>query len=189
MRRAAAALVIAFSGLLAPRLQAADFRIDSQHSQARFAVRLLWLKRIEGHFERIDGEITLNARRDEAQVQATIDVNSVAMGSDRFRHWVLASEFFDAKHYPTIHFQSQRVSVAMLEHGGELAGTLTLRGVSRPVQFDVEHADCRLEQTDCRIILNGSVARSDFGMNGHSTALSDRVDLQLEIALHPALAP
>jgi len=147
-------------------------------------VRLFWLRQIRGRFDQIGGEVTLNPQRDLATVDARIDVNSVQMDSDRFRRWVLAPEFFDVEHYPTIHFVSAPVAVAKLEDGGDLSGWLTVRGVTQPAVFQMLPAHCRLDAMHtCTIELRGSIQRSDFNMNGHRTALSDRVDLGLTIEL------
>jgi len=182
VQRAAACLVLALAA--ASTLHAADYRIDPARSHAEFGVRLLWLTQVTGSFERIDGEVTLSGRRDVAVVDAHIAVDSIRMSSERFRRWVMAPEFFDAEHYPTIHFVSEPVPVASLEHGGELFGTLTLRGISRPARFELLPSPCPLEQpSDCRIEVRGDIQRSDFGMTGHRTALSNQVRLGLIIAI------
>ncbi|MGO4702682.1 YceI family protein [Dyella sp. 2RAB6] len=183
-QRAIAGFVLA---LAACTLHAADYRIDSSRSHAEFGVRLLWLTQVTGSFEHIDGDVTLSAQRDVAVVDAHITVDSIQMSSERFRRWVMAPEFFDAEHYPTIHFVSEPVPVASLEHGGALFGTLTLRGVSRPARFELLPSPCPLDTPrDCRIEARGDIQRSEFGMTGHRTALSDQVRLGLIIAIDHA---
>ncbi|WNL46166.1 YceI family protein [Dyella sp. BiH032] len=184
-QRVAAPLVLALASPSA--LHAADYRIDPARSHAEFGVRLFWLSQVTGSFERIEGEVTLSARRDVAVVDAHIAVDSIRMGSERFRRWVMAPEFFDAEHYPTIHFVSEPVPVASLENGGELYGRLTLRGVSRPAHFELLPSPCPLDSPrECRIEVRGDIQRSDFGMTGHRTALSDQVRLGLVIAIDRA---
>lgn len=181
------AVHLALALTAAPALHAADYRIDPARSHAEFGVRLLWLSQVTGSFERIDGEVTLSARRDQAVVDARIAVDSIQMSSERFRRWVLAPEFFDVARYPVIHFVSEPVPLASLERGGELYGTLTLRGVSRPARFELLPSSCPLEQPQaCRIEVRGDIQRSDFGMTGHRTALSDQVRLGLLIAINRA---
>ncbi|MFC4765425.1 YceI family protein [Dyella koreensis] len=165
-------------------LHAADYRIDPLRSYADFGVRLLWLSQVEGRFERIDGEVTLSAQHDMALVDARIAVDSIRMDSDRFRRWVLAPEFFDLQHYPAIHFVSEPVPLRSLQQGGELFGALTMRGVTRPAHFELLPSHCPLDAPQqCKIELRGTVQRSDFGMTGHRTALSDQVSLGLLIAI------
>lgn len=176
------ALLVAF-----PSASAADYRIDRTRSHAEFSVRLLWVRQIGGRFTRIEGDVTLNPLRDTAVVEATVDVHSVAMSSARLRRWVLDPEFFDARRFPTIRFLSVPLPVRALDQGGPLPGWLTLRGVTRPVQFRLEPASCTLRQdTVCRIEVRGQIRRSDYGMNAHRTAVSDTVDLGMLITLGAA---
>ncbi|HEX7813643.1 YceI family protein [Dyella sp.] len=170
--------------MLACATHAADFHIDPQRSHADFGVRLLWVRQVTGRFQQIGGEVNFNGRRDTATVDARIDVNSVAMDSDRFRRWVLAPEFFDVEHYPTIRFVSAPVTLDKLQDGGDLSGWLTLRGITQPTVLEILPSHCRLDAAPtCTIELRGSVQRSDFNMSGHRATLSDRVELGLSIEL------
>jgi polyisoprenoid-binding protein YceI len=142
------------------------------------------VRRIAGRFTHIEGEVNLNPLRDTAVVQATVDVDSVAMTSARLRRWVLDPEFFDARRFPTIQFVSAPLPVRALDQGGPLPGWLTLRGVTRPVEFRLEPGHCTLRRnTTCQIEVRGQIQRSDYGMTGHSTAVSDTVELGLNITL------
>ncbi|WP_266168595.1 YceI family protein [Dyella subtropica] len=182
-----------FGWLLAPvllatsPLHAADYRIDPLRSHADFGVRLLWLSQVSGRFEQISGDVTLGAQHDMAVVDAHIVVNSIRMDSNRVRRWVLAPEFFDVEHYPTIHFVSEPMPLTALEQGGDLLGSLTLRGVTRPAHFRLLPSRCSpnaLQQ--CRIEVRGDIQRSDFGMTGRRATLSDQVSLGLVIAIDDA---
>lgn len=164
--------------------QAADYRIDPARSHADFGVRLFWLSQINGRFDEIDGDVTLSTLHDTAIVDASITVDSIRMGSDRIRRWVLAPDFFDASRFPSIHFISDPISLAMLEKGGNLDGTLTLRGVTKPAHFEVLPSHCPLDTPQqCVISVRGTIQRSDFGMTNHRTAISDQVQLGMMISL------
>jgi polyisoprenoid-binding protein YceI len=162
-------------------------RIDPLRSHAEFTVRLLWFQHIRGRFERIRGALTWMPADDAGVVEAWIDVASVRMPELRYKHWLLAPEFFDAAQYPHIHFVSTPVPMAELAAGGPLRGRLTMRGVTRPVDFRMLPSACpRPRAAPCTIRVLGTVRRSDFGMRGHRAALSDRVQLGLLIVLQPA---
>jgi polyisoprenoid-binding protein YceI len=161
-----------------------DYRIDPAASQAAFQVRLLWLEHINGNFTQVIGEVVPGPHGDSWVVDATIPVDSVSMPTKRIRRWVLAPDFFDAGHHPTIHFVSDPIAQAELDHGGTLTGYLTLRGVTAPIQFAVQPIQCeQLPLSSCRILLHGSLQRSAFGMTSDRLALSDSVDLNLSITL------
>jgi polyisoprenoid-binding protein YceI len=173
--------------LLLPALAAAietDYRIDPATSQATFEVRLFWVDSIDGHFTQVAGDVLPGPHADSWVVDATITVDSVAMSSSHMRQWVLAPSFFDAGHHPVIHFVSDPVAKAELDHGGMLSGYLTMRGVTAPVRFVVQPVHCeRLVNEPCRILLHGHLHRSTFGMTSDRLALSDSVELNLSITL------
>jgi polyisoprenoid-binding protein YceI len=161
-----------------------DYRIDPASSQATFQVRLFWLDHVNGDFTQVSGEVDPGPLPDSWVVDATIPVDDVSMPSTRMRQWVLAPAFFDAEHHPLIHFVSNPFTQEELDGGGTLTGYLTLRGVTAPIRFSVQPAHCvPLAPTPCRIVLNGRLQRSTFGMNSDRVALSDRVDLSLSITL------
>jgi polyisoprenoid-binding protein YceI len=172
--------------LTAPVARATDFRIDQTRSYADFGVRLLWLHTIDGRFTEIAGDVNLDGRG-MATVDVRIAVNSVAMESTRFRRWVLAPEFFDAAAHPTARFLSDPVPLVRLASGGSLDGQLNLRGVMRPIHLELLPADCAEIAAACTIRAQGFVSRSDFGMTSHGATLSDRVRLDLRIALESTL--
>ena len=179
MRPAALAALLVLALASCPAA-ASVWRIESPPSHADFGVRLLWLHTIRGRFERIagavepgpDGRVVVNAR---------VAVDSLTMESQRLRRWVLDDEFFDAAQYPTLQFVSRPVPRGTLDEGGQLDGQLTLRGVTRPVRFDLLPARCTADA--CMIEAHGQLRRSEFGMGGHRAVLSDHVELALSIAI------
>jgi polyisoprenoid-binding protein YceI len=174
---------IAMFFLASPAI-AADLRIDPVRSKADFSVRLLWVTSVTGHFEGIRGDLTTDPATATAVVRADIDTESIRMESARLRRWVLAPEFFDAEHHPTIHFVSQPTSITLLSHGGDVAGELTMRGVTRPVTFRLMANSCQPEaMAGCVLQLQGIIDRTEFGMLGRRGALSDRVNLGMAIVI------
>jgi len=164
------------------------YPIDGARSQAVFGVRVLWLHTISGRFAHIVGVLTPNPSGTTAVVNASIAVASVEMESARTRRWMLAPDFFDAEHYPDIHFISDPVPLTALEHGGDITGHLSMRGRIRPVRFALLPSRCSLSlPKQCTIEVQGSVQRADFDMSSYRGALADRVDLSLEIALDEPL--
>ena len=182
------AALAALALMLAPMpiLAGTAFQFDAARSQAEFGVRLLWLHTISGRFAQITGAVRLDAKG-LATVDAHIRTSSLTMASASLRRSVLAEDFFDAAHYPGIHFLSEPVPLARLSNGGALEGWLSLRGVTRRVRFELLPARCSgLTARGCTIEARGAILRSAFGMSSHRATLSDRVQLGLQIALDPA---
>lgn len=188
MQRPGWLAVLLLLPLLIGTATAAGYQIDSERSQATFDVRLLWLHTINGRFPHIVGVLQPGVPPDTMVVDASIALASVEMDSPRTRRWLLAPDFFDAEHYPTIHFVSDPISPATLAQGGGLTGQLSMRGMIRPIRFELLPSRCSLDAPQlCRIELHGQLQRSDFNMSGYRGALSNRVDLNLEIALAATL--
>lgn len=183
MRHLLSAIVVL---LAAAPLSAADLRIDPQRSRAQFSVRLLWVSTVTGSFEGIRGEIAIDSSTQSAIVRADIDTESIKMESARLRRWVLAPEFFDAKRFPSIHFESSPTPLHLLSEGGDVKGKLTLRGVTQPVTFHLQANRCPPQAlAGCVLQLQGMIDRTDFEMRGRRGALSDRVNLGMAIVLIP----
>ena len=170
--------------LLAAPVAAADLRIDSSRSRAEFSVRLLWVSTVAGSFDGIRGDVVIDPKTRTAVVRADLETESIHMESSRLRRWVLAPEFFDSEHHPNIHFESSPTPLALFSGGGTVEGSLTLRGITRPVTFRLAPNNCNnAAMAGCVLHLQGTIDRTDFDMRGRRGALADRVNLGMAIVL------
>ena len=160
--------------------------LDSARSHATFGVKVMWLLPIHGRFGKVAGVVAIDRFRSFATVDARIDANAVEMSTKSYEDWVKSDEFFDVAHYPDIHFVSESFPLQRLRSGGQLSGTLTVRGVEQPETFKLEAADCDHPAYDCPIMVSGSIRRSAFGMRSRRGALSDKVDLHFEVYAIPS---
>ncbi len=158
-------------------------RIDSAHSSASFAVRTLWLQKIEGRMPGLLGTVVLGDS-EQTRVDAQVDVNQVRMDNERYKSMLRSPEFFDTENHPTIRFRSSAFDTRLLFDGGNIDGELTMRGVTRAVTFELLPGSCQRDQLKaCRIRVRGVIERSRFGMNAHRFTVSDHVHLRLAIRL------
>jgi polyisoprenoid-binding protein YceI len=108
------------------------FDIDKAHSEAAFQVRHL-LTKVRGRFTDFSGVLRFDDEKPEqAVVEFTINTASIDTGvADRDAH-LRSEDFFAVETHPTITFVSEQIT----RKGSEtfdVAGTLTMRGVSRAV--------------------------------------------------------
>lgn len=107
------------------------------HTAAEFSVRHMMVTEVRGHFKDVHGELDwddADPARGHAEVR--IDARKLWTGEpDRDAH-LESADFLDAEHHPEIRFTG---SVAKVVGPGEfqVAGELTIRGVTRPVRLDV----------------------------------------------------
>jgi polyisoprenoid-binding protein YceI len=158
--------------------------LDADRSRATFEVKVLYIIGVRGEFGSVHG--TLRADQVSASVDATIDTNAVHMRNRHYESWAKSAEFFDGEHFPQIHFASEPFPLQRLTDGGEISGTLTIRGIRQPALFTIAPAECAAPLSGaCAVAASGTIRRSDFGMRSRRGALADKVDLSLSIFVRP----
>lgn len=119
-----------------PGYKVGTWTIDPVHSEVGFSIRHLMISKVKGKFETFSGTVVTPENPLEASVTASAEVASVTTNNaDRDAH-LRTGDFFDAENNPTIDF----VSTGIRQNGDTFLvdGTLTMRGVSKPVTFDFE---------------------------------------------------
>lgn len=189
------------SGLLAASLSASParadadvhtvnvpMRIDTSHSDASFSLRVALVRRLNGWFDYFEGFVTRSEERRTFSVDVRLAVLSLQMENPSHARWAASEEFFDAERHPWIRFHAVDVPDRLLRDGGPLHGSLTLRGITQPVEFELLAADCERPGLDCDVIAEGEVQRTDFGMTTKRLVVADKVRLELRIRLIPPTA-
>ncbi|HET7843410.1 MAG TPA: YceI family protein [Xanthomonadales bacterium] len=162
------------------------FEIDPVHTQVYFLVSHLGFSRSLGKFAKFSGELVFDGDDwSTAKVDATVDVASLYLGDAGWEKKVLSDSFFDAKQYPTARFVSTKLMRDGTADRGKLEGQLTLRGVTRPVVFDVVLNRVGRDTFSFRHVAgfsaHATVKRSEFGMRGSLPAVGDEVEIRLEV--------
>jgi polyisoprenoid-binding protein YceI len=114
------------------------WQIDSSHSGAQFSVRHMMVTTVRGQFGAVKGTVKWDAANPaKSSVEAVIDASTIDTGHAKRDADLKGADFFEVDKYPTIQFKSTKVEPA---GSGRLkvTGDLTMRGVTRPVVFDVE---------------------------------------------------
>jgi polyisoprenoid-binding protein YceI len=161
--------------------------LDSIRSHADFEVKVLWLIGLHGDFGQVQGTLVIDRFRGQASVDARINASDVRMRSHNYETWARSAEFFDAQHYPQIHFVSESFPLVRLIKGGHIDGNLTLRGIRHRARFTLAEAACPDPLGGaCPVQADGAIRRSDFGMHSRRGTLADKVELHLSIYVKPA---
>ena len=163
--------------------------LDGARSDAQFRVKAAWLLGVRGNFTSVGGQLAVDRSNGMVVVDARIQAKAVRMNLRGYEDWVKSSEFFDVVRHPEIRFVSNPFPIQRLQEGGALPGTLTLRGVSAPVQFRLDAANCEQPGYACAIVASATIRRSEFGMRSRLGTLSDKVQLSFDAYLEPAAKP
>jgi polyisoprenoid-binding protein YceI len=117
--------------------QPGAFALDPYHTTVGFVARHLMVSKVRGSFTEVSGAITIAENPLDSSVQATMKADSITTGApDRDNH-LRSTDFLDTQTYPELTFRSTGVKNLS---GSEfvLAGDLTIRDVTRPVELKVE---------------------------------------------------
>lgn len=186
LRQAAIAALIALSAIAAGPASAEPqrFKIDPAHSFPHFAVSHLGFSTHRGRFDRTTGTVELDAAAGRGRIVVEIDAGSVDTGDPELEKQLRSDSFFDAATFPTLRFESSDVRFDG-DRPVSASGTLTLRGVSKPVEITIERYNCGLHpllrQRICGAEASATIRRSDFGMSKFPSMIGDEVAISLQV--------
>jgi len=167
------------------------YAIDPAHSRIGFVARHAMVTKVRGSFNDFEGEGYFDAASPErSHLEVTIKAASIdTRNPDRDAH-LKSNDFFDMDNYPVISFVSTSVEAAG-EGRYRVNGDLSIKGVTKPVSFDLEFTGSAVDPFgNHRIGLEGgtTVNRRDWGVNWNAALeaggvlVSDKVTLELEIS-------
>ena len=173
----AAAAVLAASPVLAD-----TYAIDKAHSEASFQIRHM-MSKVRGHFNDYAGTINVDpAKPESASVEFAVKAASIDTSNEGRDTDLRSPNFFDVEKFPEMTFQSTAV-----ERTGEttlkVTGTVTLRGITRPMLLAVSVTDRKPDAPAgaryARFRAEGSIKRSEFGMTKFVEVVGDTVDITI----------
>jgi len=161
---------------------ATDYDIDAGHSTVMFRCKHLDLSYVWGRFDKFSGAFTLADDASESSVEIVIDAASVNSNSDGRDKHLRGPDFFAAKEFPDMTFQSTKVSAGK-DDVFTITGDMTIRGKTTEVTFDVQkigEADTRMGR---RAGFEGSfvVDRMAFGIDAYGEMLGHDVTMTFAI--------
>ena len=156
-----------------------SYDVDPERTTIRFRTRHMFgLGPVHGTFALRSGAITVTEPVDGSAVYAEIDAASFRTGNPQRDQTILQRRYLDASRYPVITFAShgiQRHDTG--QAAGAIGGTLTVRGVERPVTLVVTAA----EQAGADVAVSATlhIDRFDFGMTAMRGVAGRYLDLEL----------
>lgn len=192
-KRLLLSLAVAIGLLSAPSTQAGDlFNFDPAHSSIVFKVRHFF-GTAKGKFTKFGGTIEVDREHPEkSSVSATIQAASIDTANAKRDEHLRTADFFNVRQFPEITFKSRRVKQTG-PNAGEIAGDLTMHGVTRPITLNVQllgdsQSAAKNSTTRWRVS-TAPLKRSDFGI-GEGTGGEWMIgnDVTVEIKIEAARA-
>lgn len=181
-------LALGFACLAAPMVgaQTSTWAIDPAHSEVEFAVRHMGVSNVHGRIGGIAGNILFNDEdATKSTVSVTIDVTTLDTGVTARDSDLKSPNWFDVAKFPSASFESTSVTVSGTHM--KIDGNLTIHGIKRPVELDVEGPSPAVPGMDHKphsgYSATTTVKRKDFGVgvNAPSTMVGDDIKLTIEL--------
>lgn len=155
--------------------------IDARASQVGFAMRTRWGQRLDGAFPLDRGDV-VRLPDGTQRVRVVLDAPAVEIvDHPRYTRYTRGEGFLDVERWPEVEMQSDPFLPQLLLQGGQLAGTVAIRGTRRTEVFAILPATCDRPLFDCPVVAEGEISRSDYGMERWGLVLGDRVVLHLSL--------
>lgn len=179
----AAALVLATP---AAQAEPRALEVDLTHTSVHFLIGHGGFSKVIGQFRSITAAaVTFDPENvANSSVSATIDAASLDSNHYFRDNYTRSDTFLDVRQFPTITFASTAVAAAG-EKTGTMTGDLTLRGVTKPVTFDVTwngsgphlSGKYQIDGFEART----TIKRSEFGMDKFLPWVADEVEILIQI--------
>lgn len=166
------------------------WEIDPAHSMIAFTVRHAMVAKTRGRFTDVSGTLTIDgANPSNSSADVKITASSIDTGnSDRDVH-LRSGDFLDVEKFEFLTFKSTSIS-QVSDDEFEVAGDLTIHGVTQPVKFKAELNGVATDPFgNVRIGFEAEtkINRSDFGLTWNAALeaggvlVSDEVKIQLDV--------
>ncbi len=164
--------------------------LDMAHSEIGFTVRHAGISKVRGRFNDATAEARVAETLANSSLRAVVKTASFDSGDANRDAHVRGEDFFDVEKYPEMTFKATQV-----EGDGDdytLTGDLTIRGVTKPVELEVEFSGVVVDPfgaTRAGFTAETEISRKDYGLTWNAALeaggvlVSDKVKISLDAAL------
>jgi len=164
---------------------------DPTHSRIGFVARHAMVTKVRGSFNDFEGAGRLDSG-DPSRSSLSLSIGTASIDTrndDRDAH-LRSADFFDVETYPTITFASTQID-AVDDGTFRVTGDLTIKDVTRPVEFQVEITGTAVDpwgNTRLGLEATAVVNRRDWGLTWNTALeaggvlVGDKVTLEAEIS-------
>lgn len=145
-----------------------NWTIDPTHSEIGFKAKHLMMTTVSGKFEKFAAAVeTEGDDFTKAKITFTADTASVNTTNAQRDGHIRSADFFDSEKYPQLKFVSTNIT-KLSGDKFNLTGDLTIKGITKPVQLEVEAAGVAKDpfgNTKAGFSIRGKVSRKEWGLN------------------------
>jgi polyisoprenoid-binding protein YceI len=164
-------------------ITAGSWTIDPSHSEVGFTVRHL-MSKVRGQFEKFEGSLTTGDSLEDTRATATIDLNSVNTRDEQRDGHLRSADYFDVETFGQMTFTTTSFD------GTTAVGDLTLKGVTKPVELEVEFLGIGQDPWGGQRLgfeATGVINRKDFGVDFNVPLDSGKLLIGDKVSIHLAV--
>lgn len=176
-------------------MSTAKWIVDPTHSEVQFKIKHLVISTVTGAFNNFSGEVEASEETfEDANIQFSLDVNSIDTNQTMRDDHLKSAEFFDAAQFPSITFKSSSFK-KLKGDDYQLSGQLTIRDITKDVVLNAEFGGSAKDfygNTKSGFEVTGKINRKEFGLTYNAVtetggiALGDDIKLIANIQLAQA---
>lgn len=166
--------------LLTPFLYAKEFIVNSKNSKANFQLTYQKTNIVDGSFQDISGLIIFDEKENIIKsIKGSVDTDSVSTQNGELTSLIISEKILNSKKYPEIEFIAEKIS------DDKVFGDITINGVKRSVEFDIENSGIFLDKL--YVTMSTTLKRSSFDLfwdvleNFGSSAVSNDIKVSIDI--------
>ncbi len=152
--------------------------IDPAHTEVGFIARHLVGTKVRGRFTDVDGSFTVAENPEDSTLEAVVQAASIHTNQLQRDEHLRTNDFLDVPNYPTITLKSTALKRVDDTHW-VLTGDLTIRGVTKSVDFDLEFLGEGPSMQEGKTVVafeaTAAIDRRDFGVSFNHSLLDGSV--------------
>jgi polyisoprenoid-binding protein YceI len=166
-----------------------DYTLDPAHTSLGFVARHAMITKVRGQFNAFEGRAHIDfTDASTCSAEVSIEAASIDTRNEQRDGHLRTNDFFDIEEFPTMTFTSTGITGSGPDY--ELTGDLTIKGVTKPVTFDLEFGGVGKDpwgNTRAGFTLTGTINRKDFGMAYNAVLetggimVGEKVSIELDI--------
>jgi len=154
------------------------YTVDPAHTEVGFVARHLIGTKVRGRFTEATGTFTIADNPEESTLEAEVNAASIHTNQSMRDDHLRTNDFLDVENHPRITLKSTGIK-KISDTDWILTGDLTIRGVTKSVDFDLEFLgegpSIQEGKTVVAFSAKGEIDRRDFGVSFNHSLLDGSV--------------
>jgi polyisoprenoid-binding protein YceI len=166
------------------------YTVDPAHTEVGFVARHLVGTKVRGRFGEVTGTFTVAENPEDSTLEAEVQAASIHTNQSMRDDHLRTNDFLDVENHPTITLKSTGVK-KVSDTEWKLSTDLTIRGVTKPVEFDLEYLGEGPGMQEGKNVVafsaTAEIDRRDFGVTFNhalldgSVVVGNKVKIELEV--------